>query len=224
LLGVKNLTADAQSNLQPLIRDNMLQWTHFFRTTTLTLPEDPSMKAMTSLAAAFLLLLTATYRCLASDDAPRPNVLFLMSDDHCAQAVSAYGGRLATVCPTPNIDRIAEQGLRFNNCFVTNSICTPSRAAIFTGKYAHKNGVYKFTALNQAQPTLPKMMRRAGYRLPSSASTIFTRTRWASTSGRSCLDRASTTTLGLLRWATRARLVGCGTASAPGIRRSIAPT
>jgi arylsulfatase A-like enzyme len=85
-----------------------------------------------------------------------------MSDDHCAQAVSAYGGPLASVCPTPNIDRIAHEGLRFNNCFVANSICTPSRAAIFTGRYAHENGVYGFTALNQTQPTLPKMMRRAG--------------------------------------------------------------
>lgn len=92
-----------------------------------------------------------------------PNILFLMSDDHCAQAVSAYRSHLAEVCPTPNIDRLADEGMRFNNCLVTNSICTPSRAAIFTGKYAHKNGVYKFTALNQTQPTLPKLMQRAGY-------------------------------------------------------------
>jgi arylsulfatase A-like enzyme len=93
----------------------------------------------------------------------RPNVLFIMSDDHTSQAISAYGGMLADVCPTPNIDRIANEGMLFRNCFVTNSICTPSRAAIFTGKYAHKNGVYKFTALNQSQPTLPKMMQKAGY-------------------------------------------------------------
>ena len=93
----------------------------------------------------------------------QPNILFIMSDDHTSQAISAYGGILADVCPTPNIDRIAKEGILFQNCFVTNSICTPSRAAIFTGKYAHKNGVYKFTALNQNQPTLPKLMRQAGY-------------------------------------------------------------
>jgi len=93
----------------------------------------------------------------------RPNVLFIMSDDHTTQAISAYGGRLADVCPTPNIDRIANEGILFKNCFVTNSICTPSRAAIFTGKYSHKNGVYKFTALDQSQPTLPKLMQKAGY-------------------------------------------------------------
>ena len=79
-----------------------------------------------------------------------PNILFIMSDDHTSQAISAYGGMLADVCPTPNIDRIAKEGMLFKNCFVTNSICTPSRAAIFTGKYAHKNGVYKFTALDQS--------------------------------------------------------------------------
>jgi arylsulfatase A-like enzyme len=86
-----------------------------------------------------------------------------MSDDHTSQAISAYGGMLAGVCPTPNIDRLADEGIRFDNCFVTNSICTPSRAAIFTGKYAHQNGVYKFTALDQRQPTLPKLLQKAGY-------------------------------------------------------------
>ena len=93
----------------------------------------------------------------------RPNILFIMSDDHTSQAISAYGGILADVCPTPNIDRIAKEGMLFKNCFVTNSICTPSRAAIFTGKYSHSNGVYKFTALDQSQPTLPKYMQKAGY-------------------------------------------------------------
>ncbi|MEM7368095.1 MAG: sulfatase-like hydrolase/transferase [Bacteroidota bacterium] len=93
----------------------------------------------------------------------RPNVIFIMADDHTSQAVSAYGGILADVCPTPNIDRLATEGMLFNNCFVTNSICTPSRSAIFTGKYAHKNGVYKFTALDQSQPTIPKAMQKAGY-------------------------------------------------------------
>jgi arylsulfatase A-like enzyme len=95
--------------------------------------------------------------------AEMPNFLFIMSDDHTSQAISAYGGMLAPACPTPNIDRIANEGMLFRNCFVTNSICTPSRSAIMTGKYAHKNGVYKFTALDQSQPTLAKLMRKAGY-------------------------------------------------------------
>lgn len=61
-----------------------------------------------------------------------------MSDDHTSQAVSAYGGILSSVLPTPHIDRIAKEGVRLNNCFVTNSISTPSRAAILTGQYSQK--------------------------------------------------------------------------------------
>ena len=94
---------------------------------------------------------------------PRPNILFIMSDDHAAPAVSAYDGFLATAAPTPNIDRLANEGMLFETCFCTNSICTPSRAVLFTGKYSHLNGVYKFTALDQSQPTLPKLARAAGY-------------------------------------------------------------
>ena len=93
----------------------------------------------------------------------RPNILFIMSDDHAAPAISCYGSWLSKTARTPNIDRIATAGMRMTNCFVTNSICTPSRASIWTGKYSHANGVYKFTALDQSQPTLPKLMRKAGY-------------------------------------------------------------
>lgn len=99
----------------------------------------------------------------AAENGDRPNILYIMSDDHAAQAISAYGDFLAEAAPTPNIDRIADEGMRFDNCFVTNSICTPSRAVIFTGKYSHVNGVYKFTALDQRQATLPKLMQKAGY-------------------------------------------------------------
>jgi arylsulfatase A-like enzyme len=111
------------------------------------------------LTTAFLVIGCATDNA----ELQRPNIIFFMSDDHTSQAVSAYGGMLADVCPTPNIDRLADEGMLFTNCFVTNSICTPSRAAIFTGNYAHINGVYKFTALDQRQPTLPKEMKKAGY-------------------------------------------------------------
>src|SRR5687768_11586092 len=74
---------------------------------------------------------------VAAADTPRPNILFIMSDDHAYQAIGAYGSGLNQ---TPNIDRIAKEGLRFDRCFVTNSICGPSRAVILTGKYSHLNG------------------------------------------------------------------------------------
>ena len=67
-----------------------------------------------------------------------PNILFIMSDDHAAQAISAYGHGINQ---TPNIDRIGTEGARLNHCYVTNSICTPSRAAILTGTYNHLNAV-----------------------------------------------------------------------------------
>lgn len=72
----------------------------------------------------------------------RPNILYIMSDDHACNAISCYGGILSKVARTPNIDRIAREGIRLENCFVTNSICTPSRVAILTGQYSHVNGVY----------------------------------------------------------------------------------
>ena len=70
----------------------------------------------------------------------KPNILFIMSDDHAAHAISAYGGRLAKVAPTPNLDRLAKEGALFKNAFCTNSICSPSRACVLTGQYNHTNG------------------------------------------------------------------------------------
>jgi arylsulfatase A-like enzyme len=67
----------------------------------------------------------------------QPNIVFIISDDHAFQAIGAYGGKLM---PTPNIDRIAKEGAIFQNSFVTNSICGPSRATLLTGKYSHQNG------------------------------------------------------------------------------------
>lgn len=100
----------------------------------------------------------------ATKKADRPNILYIMADDHAANAMSCYGSRLANVAPTPNIDRLAGEGMRLENCFCTNSICTPSRATIMTGKYSHKNGVYTLRdALDPAQPNVAKYLRQSGY-------------------------------------------------------------
>lgn len=96
----------------------------------------------------------------------RPNIVFIISDDHAYQAISAYGGRLAEVAPTPNIDRIAQSGMRFENCLVTNSICGPSRATILTGKYSHKNGFIDNTMGSKfdfEQQTFGELLQDAGY-------------------------------------------------------------
>jgi arylsulfatase A-like enzyme len=95
----------------------------------------------------------------------QPNIVFIMSDDHAYQAISTYGGPLASLAPTPNIDRIAEEGMRFDRCMVTNSICGPSRATILTGKYSHING-FRDNANNNfdgSQLTFPKVLQKAGY-------------------------------------------------------------
>jgi arylsulfatase A-like enzyme len=102
----------------------------------------------------------ATAQRAETAQARLPNILFIMSDDHAAHAISAYGSRLIK---TPNVDRLAKEGMRFNNCFVTNSICTPSRAAILTGKYAHVNGVPVFNHIDNSQPMLQKYLQQAGY-------------------------------------------------------------
>src|ERR1043165_6724586 len=82
--------------------------------------------------------------CHAAAEKGPPNVLFLFSDDLAWQAISAYGDR-RNLLDTPNIDRIAREGMRFDRCLVTNSICGPSRATILTGKYSHMNGFYNNT-------------------------------------------------------------------------------
>ncbi len=97
----------------------------------------------------------------------KPNILFIMSDDHAYQAVSAYNSILAEQAPTPNIDRIAEAGIRFNQCFVTNSICGPSRATILSGKYSHLNGFIDNTAGSKfdfTQQTFTKVLQQNGYK------------------------------------------------------------
>ena len=94
----------------------------------------------------------------------RPNILFLFSDDHAYQAVSAYGGHLAKVAPTKNIDRIAAEGMIFQKCYVTNSICAPCRAVIQTGKHSHLNGVLdNHKKFDGSQQTFPKLLQASGY-------------------------------------------------------------
>ena len=97
----------------------------------------------------------------------RPNILFIMSDDHACNAISAYGGRLAKIAPTPNIDRIASSGIRLDRCFVTNSICTPSRAVILSGQHSHINGVKTlvdaFPGPDSGTPNVASILQRSGY-------------------------------------------------------------
>ena len=96
--------------------------------------------------------------------AEKPNILFIMADDHAFQAISAYGSEISKLAPTPNIDRIAKNGAIFNHTYCTNSICGPSRAVILTGKHSHINGFRQNgERFDGDQPTLPKKLQTLGY-------------------------------------------------------------
>ena len=95
--------------------------------------------------------------------ATQPNILFIFTDDHAYQSIGCYGSKINK---TPNIDRIARQGIRFDRCYVTNSICGPMRAVIQTGKYSHVNGfMVNGNKFDGSQQTFPKLLQRR--RLPN---------------------------------------------------------
>ena len=106
------------------------------------------------------LALTASY----AGSIERPNILFIFTDDHALKSLSAYGGPLAKIAPTPHLDRIAKEGMLFEHCLVSNSICAPSRAVILTGKYSHLNGqLTNKDVFDGSQQTVSKLLQKAGY-------------------------------------------------------------
>lgn len=99
-----------------------------------------------------------------SAEAQKPNIIFIMSDDHAVDAISAYNSDIATLAPTPNIDRLADEGAIFTRNYNTNSLCGPSRATILTGKFSHMNGFrMNGDRFDGSQNTLPKEMKKNGY-------------------------------------------------------------
>lgn len=112
-----------------------------------------------------LILLSALSSCKEHRESRPPNILFIMADDHAIQAISAYGHPVSKLAPTPNIDRLAEQGALFTANYCGNSICGPSRATILTGKHSHKHGFMRNTSqgFDSTQPTLPKILQENGY-------------------------------------------------------------
>lgn len=118
---------------------------------------------MSRIKAAYALPLAAAglSACSEAVEQERPNIIFIMTDDHTTQAMSCYGGNLIE---TPNMDRIADEGMRFDNCYATNALSGPSRACILTGKFSHKNGFTdNASTFDGSQLTFPKVMRENGY-------------------------------------------------------------
>lgn len=112
-----------------------------------------------------LMALLVSWSCsFVAGAAERPNIVFVFTDDHAPHAIGAYDGWLKSVNPTPEIDRLAAQGMLFQNSFCTNSICGPSRAVIMSGKHSHKNGfMNNGNSFDWNQQTFPKLLRKAGY-------------------------------------------------------------
>jgi arylsulfatase A-like enzyme len=115
---------------------------------------------MRALAPALVLAITLAPASATPPQAGRPNILFIMSDDHAAHAISAYGSRVNT---TPHLDRLAREGAILTSVFATNSICTPSRAAILTGQYSHLNGVTMFNRFDSTRTTMARLLQKSGY-------------------------------------------------------------
>lgn len=116
----------------------------------------------TKLNFAIIVLCLVSVLGIAQDK--RPNILFIMSDDHTSQAWGIYGGILKDYVPNLNIKRLAQEGTVLNNAMCTNSICVPSRAAILTGQYSHKNNVYTLDdALDPEKDNVAKILQKSGY-------------------------------------------------------------
>lgn len=126
-----------------------------------------SLNKLKEMKATFVavLLMTITVCAFGQTEQKKPNIIFIMSDDHAEQAISAYGHPISKIAPTPHIDRIAKGGALFTNNYCSNSLCGPSRAAILTGKHSHKNGFMKNEnkAFDGTQQTLPKILKANGY-------------------------------------------------------------
>ncbi len=128
------------------------------------LPDRVVVVMKAAMKRAFILGFSILVSASAAWAADRPNVLFVFTDDHAPHAIGAYDGFLKSVNPTPNIDRLAEEGMLFEQSFCTNSICGPSRAVIMSGKHSHKNGfMNNGNSFDWNQPIFPKILREAGY-------------------------------------------------------------
>lgn len=114
-------------------------------------------KRVTSVLLSGALGLVAQAQTVQKKD-KKLNIVFIMTDDHTTQALSAYDSRLIE---TPHLDRLAKEGIKFNNCFVTNAVCGPSRATILTGKYNHINGLTdNHKVFDSTQVIYPQLLKK----------------------------------------------------------------
>jgi arylsulfatase A-like enzyme len=110
----------------------------------------------------FITIFILTIGCINALE--KPNIVWIFSDDHAFQTIGAYGGRLASLNNSPNIDSLAKEGMIFNRCYVGNSICAPARATLLTGKHSHMNGKFdNKVPFNHDQQQFQKILQKSGY-------------------------------------------------------------
>lgn len=120
------------------------------------------MNKILIILSSIALVVTSCTTDQQTEQMKRPNIVFILTDDHSCQAISAYGSVLDK---TPNLDRIAQNGVIFNQCFVGNSLCAPSRATLLTGLHSHAHGMMtNWTSFSANQQTLPRLLKQAGYK------------------------------------------------------------
>ena len=123
-------------------------------------------KSLLSFAALSCIAATAQAQQKAAAATQRPNIVYIMCDDHAFQCISAYGGPISKLAPTPNIDRIAERGMRFDRAFVENSLSTPSRACLMTGLYSNQNGQRQLgEGIDTTRTFFTEQLQQAGYQI-----------------------------------------------------------
>ena len=121
-------------------------------------------KSLLSFAALSCIAVTAQAQQKAAAATQRPNIVYIMCDDHAFQCISAYGSPISKLAPTPNIDRIAERGMRFDRAFVENSLSTPSRACLMTGLYSNQNGQRQLgEGIDTTRTFFTEQLQQAGY-------------------------------------------------------------
>ncbi len=121
------------------------------------------MNSKSILSLAALSCVTAAY-AQQQKAQQHPNIVYIMCDDHAYQCISAYGSALSKLAPTPNIDRLAERGMRFDRAFVENSLSTPSRACLMTGQYSHQNGQRQLgEGIDTTRTFFTELLQKAGY-------------------------------------------------------------
>lgn len=122
------------------------------------------MNSKSILSLAALSCVTAAYAQQQKKAQQHPNIVYIMCDDHAYQCISAYGSALSKLAPTPNIDRLAERGMRFDRAFVENSLSTPSRACLMTGQYSHQNGQRQLgEGIDTSRTFFTELLQEAGY-------------------------------------------------------------